>query len=72
MCSNRSEFQECDANNRAIITETNPDITRWPYRYEALTVDESPLKAAIGLCNQRLYPPDVASKLSFFTLGKVN
>nr|CAB3245030.1 fibrillin-1-like [Phallusia mammillata] len=51
-----SDLVDCDASNQETISTGDPDAPAWPYRFEAITRNDSPFKPIIRTCNAQIYP----------------
>lgn len=51
-----SELSGCDSSNQEVMSEGDPEVPRWPYRFEALVKQSSPLSASIRNCNLMVFP----------------
>ena len=51
-----SELSDCDSSNQEGLSSGDANVPRWPYRFEAITKTSSPLRNAIQICNEEVFP----------------
>uniref|UniRef100_F6XTL5 Uncharacterized protein n=1 Tax=Ciona intestinalis TaxID=7719 RepID=F6XTL5_CIOIN len=51
----RSELAECGPNNEETITTGDNSVPSWPFLFEAISLDTSPVKSVATSCN-RIFP----------------
>ncbi|CAK8684827.1 unnamed protein product [Clavelina lepadiformis] len=51
-----SEFSECGANDEELISGNDQAVPDFPYRFEAITRGDSPVRDAVTICNDRVFP----------------
>lgn len=51
-----SELGECDGNEQETISSGDPSVPQWPYLFEAVTRQDSPVRESVSICNNRVFP----------------